>query len=262
VKPYYLDATMTELHQLLQTIKKHLKLQGKTYRDLAAALDLSEASVKRLFRSDGGHSISAERLLQVSHYLGFSLLELAQEADAISIRLHTLSHAQEKELVSEPKLLLVAVCALNHWTMADILAVYKLSETECLQKLLRLDKLQLISLLPGNRIRLNIARDFDWLDNGPIRNYFIEVGMPDFLNAKFNQDDESLSFIHGMLTDAATAKLHAELRQLKRKFAELHAESLSAPLAKRNGTALLLAMRWWEPMSFVELRRERMLAVK
>lgn len=245
---------MTELSQLLHTIKRHLKLQGKTYRDVAAALQLSEASVKRLFKADS--NISAERLLELSHFLGFSLLEIAQETNANSARLHTLTHAQEKEVVSDPKLLLVAACALNQWTMADIVAAYQFSETECLQKLLKLDKLQLISLLPNNRIRLNIARDFDWLPNGPIRHYFREVGMSDFLDARFDQEDETLAFVHGMLTDAAIAKLHAELRQLRKKFAELHAESLSAPLKKRRGTALLLAMREWEPSSFSDLRRK------
>jgi len=41
--------------------------------------------------------------------------------------------------VSDAKLLLVAVCALNHWSMAEMQAVYRLSEPECVQHLLRLD---------------------------------------------------------------------------------------------------------------------------
>lgn len=246
---------MSEITQLLHTIKHQLKQQGKTYRDVASALALSEASIKRLFRSDSAASISLERLVQLSHFLGFSLMELSQEANAGIARLHTLSQTQEQELVSDIKLLLVAVCAINHWSYADILHAYSLSDAECLQKLLRLDKLRLISLLPGNRIRLNIARDFDWLSDGPIRHYFHAVGMSDFLDARFDHEEESLNFVHGMLTEAATAKLHAELRLFKRKFAELHAESLSAPLKKRRGTALLLAMRVWEPAGFAHLRR-------
>lgn len=73
--------------------------------------------------------------------------------------LHTLSEAQEKELVSDEKLLLVAVC-LNQWEIADIVRAYRLSEAECIQCLVKLDRLRLITLLPGNRIRLNVARDF------------------------------------------------------------------------------------------------------
>ena len=243
---------MTEVTQLLGTLKRQLKLQGKTYRDVAATLGLSEPSVKRLFTSG---QFSVERLVEVCNLLGFTLAELAQEASAGESRLRTLTAAQEKELVSDPQLLLVAVCALNHWSMKDMLAAYRLSEAECLQRLLRLDKLKLISLLPGNRIRLNVARDFDWLVEGPIRQYFREQGLVDFLDSRFARGDQSLAFSHGMLTETAIDKMQAELRRVRQTFAELHEESLASPLAKRRGNGLLLAMREWEPASFTQLRR-------
>ena len=243
---------MTEVTQLLATLKRQLKLQGKTYRDVAATLELSEPSVKRLFTSG---QFSLERLVEVCNLLGFTLAELAQEALAGENRLRTLTAAQEKELISDPQLLLVAVCALNHWSLQDMLAAYRLSEAECLQRLLRLDKLNLISLLPGNRIRLNVARDFDWLVEGPIREYFREQGLVDFLDSRFARADESLTFSHGMLTDIAIDKMQAELRRLRLTFAELHEESLASPLRKRRGSGLLLAMREWEPAGFTKLRR-------
>jgi len=246
---------LSEIKQLLITIKRQLKIQHKTYRDVAEALNLSEASVKRFLQTENAASISIERLLQISHLLGLSLMELTQEANANGERLHTLNLSQEKELVADNTLLMVAVCAINHWTYSDIISTYKISEAQCISHLITLDKLGLLTLLPGNRIRLNLARDFDWIPEGPIQHYFYQNGMPDFLAARFNQEDQSLNFIHGMLTDAALSKLHAELRLLKHKFAELHTESLSTPLRKRRGTALLLAMREWEPVEFTALRR-------
>jgi transcriptional regulator with XRE-family HTH domain len=243
---------MSEVTQLLTTIKRQLKVQGKTYRDVAGALGLSEASVKRLLTSD---SFGVDRLVEISNLLGFTLAELAQEAALTGTRLHTLTEAQEKELVSDTKLLLVAVCALNHWTVADILAVYRLTEAECVQKLLHLDRLHLIALMPGNRIRLNVARDFDWLPDGPIRRYFRTQGLADFLDGTFDRPDETLAFTHGMLTESALAALQVELRRLRARFAELHEESLAAPLPKRRGSGLLLALREWEPAGFTALRR-------
>ncbi|MDL2357719.1 MAG: helix-turn-helix transcriptional regulator, partial [Pseudomonadota bacterium] len=243
---------MSEVTQLVGAVKRHLKLQGKTYRDVAAALGLSEPSVKRLFSSG---QLSVDRLVEVCNLLGFTLAELAQQASAGDHRLRTLSAAQEKELMSDPLLLLVAVCALNHWTLQDMLAIYQLSEAECLQRLLRLDRLKLIALLPGNRIRLNVARDFDWLADGPIRQYFRAQGLVDFLDSRFARAGESLDFSHAMLTDAAIDKLHTELRRLRLVFAELHEESLASPLAKRRGSGLLLALREWEPAAFTRLRR-------
>lgn len=243
---------MSEVSQLLTTIKRQLKLQGKTYRDVAASLQLSEASVKRLLTSD---TLGVDRLVEISNLLGFTLAELAQEASVTASRLSTLSAAQEKELVSDTRLLLVAVCALNHWTLQDILAVYRLTEAECLQKLLHLDSLHLIALMPGNRIRLNVARDFDWLPDGPIRQYFRTEGLNDFLDSGFDKPEQSLAFTHGMLTESALARMQAELRQLRARFAELHQESLASPLPKRRGSGLLLALREWEPAAFTALRR-------
>jgi len=243
---------MSEITQLIATLKRELKQQGKTYRDVAEALDLSEPSVKRLFATE---QFTLERLVQICSLVGLTLAELAQEAGQGRQRLRTLSAAQERELVSDARLLLVAVCALNHWTMAEMLQAYRLSEAECVRQLLRLDRLDLITLLPGNRIRLNVARDFDWLPGGPIRQYFREQGMPEFIDSSFGQAGDTLDFVHGMLTESAHAKLQGELRQLRARFAQLHEESLAAPLPQRCGTGLLLALREWEPAAFASLRR-------
>ena len=243
---------MNEIDLLISTIKRQLKARGMTYRDLAAALGVSEPSVKRILSSQ---RLTLERVVEICHHLGFTLAELAQESAAGELRLHTLSEVQERELVSDLTLLLVAVCALNQWTIEDMVRVYRLSEAECITRLLKLDRLRLIQLLPGNRIRLNVTRDFDWRPNGPIRTFFKQQGLGDFVNSSFSADDEVMSFSHAMLTESAVAKMQAEMRRLRQKFAELHEESLSAPLSKRTGTGMLLAMREWELDAFTALRR-------
>lgn len=243
---------MNEIDQLVRTLKRRLKIQGMNYRDLAQALGISEVSVKRMLASG---RVSLERLVEISHLLGFTLAELAHEAAVGERRLHVLTEAQEKELVADIRLLLVAVCVLNQWELADIVDTYALSEAECIQCLVKLDRLHLIALLPGNRIRLNVARDFDWRPKGPIRGFFQAQGMNDFLRSDFAREDEAMAFSHAMLTESAAAKMLGELRKLRQKFAELHEESLAAPLAKRCGTGLLLAMREWEIDAFTALRR-------
>ncbi len=243
---------MNEIPQIVATVKRLLRAQGKTYRDIAGALHLSEASVKRLFASG---RFSAGRLVDIANILGYTLAELAQEAAASSSRISTLTEAQENELVKNSKLLLVAACVLNHWSLTDIVVAYRLTEAEGVQCLARLDRLRLIDLLPGNRIRLNISREFEWRINGPIRKHFRAHWQHDFLNHDFRGDDEAETFFHGMLTDQAIAQLQKEVRKLRLRFSELHTESLSAPLKKRRGTGLILAMREWEPQQFAKLRR-------
>ena len=208
--------------------------------------------MKRLFSSE---RFTVERLVQISQFLGFTLSEILQESSFSVPQLSTLTESQEAQLVSNGKLLLVAVCAFNHWSVADIVVSYQMSKAECLKRLLVLDRMGVIALLPGDRIGLCIARDFDWLPNGPIRQFFRREGLSDFLAGRFDQPNETLEFTHGMLTEAAFAQLQLELRRLRSKFAALHKESSTAPLNQRRGTGLLLASQEWEPTAFQQLRR-------
>lgn len=243
---------MTEIDTLLVTIKRLLKARGLTYRDLAQSLSISEPSVKRMFAS---RHMALDRLLQIAEVLGYTLAELVQEA-SVEAPIKSLSEAQEQMLVADKKLLLVAVCVLNHWKLADILDAYMFDEAECLGYLLRMDRLKLIELLPGNRIRLKISRDFEWLANGPIRQFFRTHARDEFLNGPFTENNESLIFLHGMLSNSAAEQLQVELKRLRRRFAELHEESTSAPLAQKQGASMLVANRYgWEPAVFSELRR-------
>jgi len=244
---------MAEAARLIATIKKELKSQGLTYRDVARALRLSEGSVKRLLAS-GRFSIDC--LIQLGGLLGLTLAELAHMASADVPRLSQLTEEQEGALTADSSLLLVAVCALNHWTLPHIVSAYRLSEAQCLRRLLHLDRLGLIALLPGNRIRVTVTRDFDWLPNGPIQRFFREQGQDDFLKGSdFAAPGEAMAFVSAMLDESSLALVQAELRSLRRKFAELHEACLALPFGWKRGVGLLMAMREWEPSAFRHLRR-------
>jgi transcriptional regulator with XRE-family HTH domain len=246
------DTVSTEIVQLVATIKRQLKAQGLTYKEVGRALKLSEASVKRIFASE---RFTVSRLAQVSQLLGFTLAELLHEATSSLPPLETLTREQESQLISDDKLLLVAVCSLNHWSLADILDVYQITKLEAVKRLRILDRMGIIELLPGDRIRRRAKRDFDWIPDGPIRSYFSKQGLTDFLTGPFDPADESLDFAHGMLTRSAQAELKLELRRLRNKLVTLHEQSVPAALAEKDGIGLLLAIRQWEPIAFRRIRR-------
>jgi transcriptional regulator with XRE-family HTH domain len=243
----------TEILQLVATIKRQLKAQGLTYKDVSRALKLSEASVKRVFASE---RFTVTRLAQVSELLGFTLAELLQESTSSLPPLDVLTREQEAQLVSDDELLLVAVCSLNHWSLTDITSVYEIPKQEAVKRLRILDRLGLIELLPGDRIRRRAKRDFDWIPDGPIRTYFAKQGLNDFLEGPFDPEDESLDFAHGMLTTSAQAELRLELRRLRNKLVSLHEQSIPASLSEKDGVGLLLALRQWEPPAFRRMRRQ------
>lgn len=243
---------MDETQNLIRTIKQLLKQRGLTYKALAQQLSLSEASIKRMFAAE---RMTLERMGQICRVLDLSFTELARHAEALRPRLKSLNLQDERLLVADTKLLLIALCALNHWKVVDMIATYQISHAECLQKLLALDKLRILDLLPGDRIRLIIARDFAWIPNGPISEFFQQYGQTDFLHHSFVGQD-NLLFSHGMLTAVAYAELQPELQRLKARFTALHEQSLDAPSQDKRGCGLLLASRLgWEPPIFSCLRR-------
>ena len=233
---------MAQTRELIKTLKTALKAQGKTYADVAVELGLTEASVKRLFSK---LSFSLSRLDQVCHLLDMEIADLVQLMNEQQQRLQQLTIEQEKEITGNVILTLVAVCVLNRWRMEDILSYYRISETECVQHLARLDRLKVIELLPKNRIKLLVAPNFSWRENGPIQLFFQKKISQEFFNTRFGREDECLLVLNGMFSSQSNAELQRKLKRLAREFDLLNNDDAALDLENRNGTTLVLAMRDW-----------------
>lgn len=147
-------------------------------------------------------------------------------------QLQFLTADKEAKLVGDPKLLLVTVCALNRWTAAEISSEYRLTPAEVLKYLLVLDRMGLIELLPGDRVRPLVARDFDWLPEGPIRRYFMDHALGDFLGSRFGDAEETLEFVHGLIAPMGTRELSAAA-----------ACTTLSPISERQPKCTLIAQR-------------------
>jgi len=242
---------MAQTTALINTLKRTLKAHGKTYADVGQALELSEASVKRLFSQE---DFSLERLDRICQLIGIEISELVELMNAEQRQLDQLTVEQEQELVDDKTLLAVAICALNKWTMDEIVAQYDITEGQCFQKLARLDKLKLIDLLPHNRIKVRIAPDFRWRENGPIQKLFQQRLGDEFLHGRFKGEDETLIVLNGMLSRHNVAELKSKLRRLAWEFNVANREDSSLPLAERHGVTAVLAVRGWQYGLFHPLR--------
>ena len=92
-------------------------------------------SRKRLFAS---RCLTVERLLQVCQLFRYTLAGLARLSQAANPQLHCPAVERASNLVKGSKLLLTAVCRLNHWEKAGITARYRLNEAEVLERTLLL----------------------------------------------------------------------------------------------------------------------------
>lgn len=243
---------MSQTRTLIETLKLELRKQRITYRQVSEALELSETSVKRLF-ADAAFSVRRlEKVCELLHLEISDLVHMMQK----NIELTTeLNREQEEELVSDIKLLLVALLLMNKLQFADILATYDISEPEGIRLLARLDRMKIIELLPGNRVKLMISQNFRWLPDGPIQKFFESKVQLEFLNSSFNGPGQFRVFVSGMISREGNAEIIRKIQHLAQEMHEMNIESESLPLEQRFGTSLMMAIRPWEIKAFAELRR-------
>lgn len=244
---------MQEVRQVIDTLKSELRRQGKTYKELGEVLDLSHASVKRLF-AEGNFTL--ERLESICRFLSMDMAELFHLASTRQRRLHQLTLQQEKTLVSDIRLLAVAHSLLNRLTFAELLAVYAMTEHELVRLLATLDKMKLIELLPNNRYRLLVSRHFRWLPNGPIQQFFEKQLQAEFFAADFNRPGEKRVYVSTLLAKGSIDKLNALLDKTVSDINDLHIGDENLPLAQRHPFSVVLAARPWEASAIMALRRK------
>lgn len=237
---------------LVDTLKRLLKSRGITYADLAGRIDMSEASVKRMFSQK---NFTLQRLDQILDACGIGFEEL-HAAQGGPLLVAQLTLAQEQEIIGDPQLLVVAVSAMNHMGFDDIVLTYALTEAQVTACLLRLDKIGFLELLPNNRVKLLIARTFSWIANGPIQSYFRSEAAADYLNARFDGDGEVLGLVNVMLSKQSSAALIERLKQVAADIAQLHQNETRVPLAQKQAMSFMLAARPWVPHVFQALLRK------
>ena len=243
---------MAGTSSLVEALKRELKARSITYAQVARAIGMSEASVKRMFSQE---SFTLKRFDEVCQFAKVEIGDLARAAESKQREISQLTLEQEREIVGNRKLFLVAVCALNHFTFEQIRATYDLTEPELVRLLARLDKVKFIELAPGNRIRLLVSRTFAWLPDGPIQQFFKSQAQHEFFRSRFDREGELMLFVNSMLSRGSAATMIERLKQIANECSALHNEDVGLPLDKRFGHSLLVAIRPWNMEAFRELER-------
>lgn len=234
---------MNQTSQLITALKRCLKAKGISYRQLAEQLQLSEASVKRIFAQQ---SFTLNRLEQICRLLDINLYELAKMSALAKDSLpRQLSLAQEQALAADPTLLTYLYLLLNGWQATDINSRYQLDELKSIRLLAALDRLKLIELQPQNKIRLLVARDLQWRPNGPVRQRYEQQVKMMFIDSNFAAPGQLLRLETAELSSASVSILQRRITQLSEQFAELAELDLATAPEDKKGIGLLLALRPW-----------------
>ncbi|MFK8054232.1 MAG: helix-turn-helix domain-containing protein [Woeseiaceae bacterium] len=245
---------MQQTGQLIDQLKRALKSAGVTYADLATHMDLSEASIKRLFQT---HNFSLARLEQAANLAGLDISDLVERMNASEDRISELTPAQEQEFMRDPKLLLMIYMLINQWSFNEIVETFEIEPGEGFKILRRLEKLGMIEILPFNKVKLRTARNFGWRRNGPVQAFFREQVQAEFFASQFLEPEAELRFVGARMSRASLLHMHQSFAKVIREFDDLAAKDASLPRDELVGAAAVLAVRPWEFSLFSNLRRDQ-----
>lgn len=242
---------MSERAVLVVELKRALREQGMTYVAVARALGLSLATIKRRFaRGD----FSLERFERICALAGVGLRELLERAEERSAPTRRLTLVQEREIVADARLFLVTWLVLNRTPFEEIVRSYRFTERELLRYFIRLDRLKVIELQPGNRARLLVSRRFSWRAGGPVQRYLHERLLREFLASSFTGAQEEFVFHGARMSREVLAQLKRVQQNAASESMQLIEQDRSAPQG-RVGAAFVLALRPWSYTGFEQFER-------
>lgn len=233
---------MSQTVRLIESLKKCLKARGITYRDVALRLNLSEASIKRLFSEK---NLSLKRLEEICDLMDLNIYDIVKISIDAEQGPSELSLEQETILSEDPGLLVFYYLLLNGRDPSSIVSDYKITSEESLKFLLELDKLKLIELHPGNRVRLLGGKNIAWRKDGPIERRYKKQIKEELLNASFDKNDEHLQFETGKLSEGSRAVILKKIDRLFKDYYELTEIDKSLPQENCENTGLIIAFRPW-----------------
>jgi DNA-binding Xre family transcriptional regulator len=234
---------MAEREQLLLELKQLLRRKGLNYKDAAGALGLSEISIKRIFSNK---DVSLSRLEKLCEFAETDLIELVQLSENRLDRVDQLSVEQEREIIEDPRLLVVALYLLDRSSAETIRNLYHFTEPEMVGMLVKLDKIGVIDLLPENRYRLRISRKFRWQRNGPLQRFFTEQVLAEYLSKGLRESDNQFRFIWGMMTPESAGEFSRKLNRLIEEYAQIAEHDLRVSPEHKSLTSLMVLFkeRW------------------
>lgn len=243
---------MSTTADLMVALKQELKNARMTYADLAAHLGLAESSVKRMFAKG---EMPLSRVDAICRILKTDFADLARRVADCQPLLQELTAEQERAVVADKKLLLMAICVLSQWTLEQILSAYRLTDAEGVKYLAQLDRIGIIDLKPGNRYRLKLAKTFRWRAQGAVMDFFREHALLDYFGGSFDGAGEGLLLVHGSISRSLAPAFRERMQRVAQDFAQQHLADQRLPESQREGYTLLLAMRCWEFAAFASMRR-------
>jgi transcriptional regulator with XRE-family HTH domain len=245
---------MAQKLAIIAEIKRTLKERDITYAEVARHMKLSLPSVKRLLSTG---DLSLDRLDQICELLGMEPAELIEQMRQRAATVTRLTNAQEREIIADARLFLMAWLIINRWRIEEIIEAFRFTEAEAQRYLIKLDRLKIIELQPGNRTRLRVNSNLSWQPGGPMWRYVHQHLLKEFFASDFQDPRAEFRFYGSIMSEATLQQIKRTIQNALRECSELADRDRTLPLDKRTGAAYVFALRPWQYTGFDQFRRTK-----
>ena len=160
------EPSMNYEHQKLQrALKALMKKNRLTYQSIGSALDLSTATVKRRLN---GEDITINQLKEFAEILSVSFYELIELSKAEGTKPHLFTPEQEGILSTHIHYILSFRLVLAGRNFSQIRVSLNLNERQFRKILRELERVNLVRLMPQDRIVATVRFPFKWQPRGAL----------------------------------------------------------------------------------------------
>jgi transcriptional regulator with XRE-family HTH domain len=230
---------------LIQALKQLCRSRGLRYREIGARLGVTERTVKRWFAGGG---LTLQVVEDLCNVLGITFMELCEVAKAdLDTRPAKLGREQARLLFTDLQLGFVFILLTRGWSAQEIQRECRMPEARMVEHLVKLERLKLVELLPGNKVRLLFARNIRWHDNPEAGKAFARGLRNLFVTMDFTAPSAVWSSQVVNISDQA-------LQEIMSKFQALTADIVKRGDAERESPSpkswqvLLLAAQPFDPL--------------
>ena len=202
---------------LFLLLRQAIKARGYTYARLAEQLQVSELSIKRLFKDK---DCKMSRLLDICSVIGLSIDELVSMQQRFKRVPEYLSEDVEQALADDHSLFLLFILLISHLDLDKIQGLFGIEQPQLYLYLRSLEKLGLIELLPNNRYRFLVALPIRWRTGGAL------FGVIEKLNHRYishclkNEANPEYAFTttSRLMTKNSAQQIQASLKKVREEF--------------------------------------------
>ncbi len=201
--------------QLFYVLRQALKAQGYTYARLAEALNVSELTVKRLFRDK---DCKMSRLIEICAVIGLSVSDLVVMQERRQSDPYVLSPQAEAEIAKDPNLFALFVLLISQVNPVDIAEKYQFSDSQLYSYLRVFEQLEILDILENNQVRFRIPLPVRIRFDGPLGESLKKINQQ-FIGLCVEQSgraEYTFSTSSRLMRPASIRQIQEQLEQLQR----------------------------------------------